>query len=97
MSILTIVASITAKEGKAAIVKAELEKLMKASPSDEGCLTYKLHRDIDNPDHFLFYENWSSNEHFNKHMEQPHIAEYVKATEGLLEQFKMYKMVQVES
>jgi len=60
MSKLTIVAHITAKADKIALVKAELKKLISPTRIEEGCLQYDLHQDRNNPACFMFYENWQS-------------------------------------
>ena len=54
---LTIVANIEAKSDKIDFVKAELEKLIHITRSEDGCLQYDLHQDNENPAHFMFYEN----------------------------------------
>ncbi len=58
MAPLTIVANIKAKADKIDLVKAELEKLIDITRSEEGCLQYDLHQDNENPAHFLFYETY---------------------------------------
>ena len=58
MAKLTIVANIKTKKDKVELVKAELMKLIDITRAEEGCITYDLHQDNENPAHFLFYENW---------------------------------------
>ena len=92
MGKLTIVAHITASEGNAETVKAGLEKLIAPSRADRGCLQYDLHQAHDNPAHFMFYENWSSRDEWLAHMEQPHLATWRTATEGMIADFRVYEM-----
>ena len=40
---LTILAQITAVEGKEAFVRAELEKLIIITRAEDGCIQYDLH------------------------------------------------------
>ena len=69
------------------LVKAELEKLIPVTRAEEGCIQYDLHQDNENPAHFMFYENWVSRELWQVHMNAPHLAAYVKATEGAVAEF----------
>ncbi len=95
MSHLTIVAHITAKADQVDCVKAELEKLVEITRSEEGCMQYDLHQDNDNPAHFMFYENWESREQWQKHMAAPHLLAYKAATDGTIEQFVLSEMTRV--
>ena len=95
MSKLTIVANIKAKSDKIELVKAELEKLIPSTRSEEGCINYDLHQDKGNPAHFLFYENWESRELWQAHMGNQHLADYLAATEGAVEEFTVNEMTQI--
>lgn len=89
---LTIVANIKAKSDKVDLVKAELEKLIDTTRTEEGCLQYDLHQDNKNPAHFLFYENWESHELQQSHMRNQHLQDYMAATEGAIEEFTLNEM-----
>lgn len=56
---LTIVAKIEAKPGSEDLVYQELQNLIAPTQVEDGCLNYDLHRSIENPALFLFYENWT--------------------------------------
>ncbi|MEM9080023.1 MAG: putative quinol monooxygenase [Verrucomicrobiota bacterium] len=86
---LTITGSVLAKLDKVDFVKAELLKLIDVTRAEEGCIQYDLHQDNNNPAQFLFYENWESRELWQKHMENTHIAAYLEATEGAVENFTL--------
>lgn len=92
---LTIVATILAKEGHEALVKKELLKLIDTTRAEEGCIDYDLHQDNNNKNLFLFYENWTNRDLWQKHMNNPHLAEYMKATEGAVEEFSLHEMTQL--
>lgn len=89
---LTIVAKILAKEEKRELVKKELIKLIDITRAEKGCINYDLHQDNENPNLFLFYENWESKELWQLHMNNTHLAEYMKATEGAVEEFTLNEM-----
>lgn len=95
MSTLTVVANIKAVAGKHELVKSELRKLIEITLKEEGCINYDLHQDNDNPAHFMFYENWASRELWQAHMEQPHLADYLAATEGAVEGFTLNEMTNI--
>ncbi|MEM6490583.1 MAG: putative quinol monooxygenase [Pseudomonadota bacterium] len=92
MAKLTIVANIKAHPDKVELVKAELLKLIEITRGEAGCINYDLHQDNDNPAHFLFYENWESRDLWQTHMGAPHLANYMAATEGAVEDFTLNEM-----
>tara|TARA_R110001606_G_scaffold189498_1_gene337316 strand:- start:660 stop:950 length:291 start_codon:yes stop_codon:yes gene_type:complete len=92
MSKLTIVAKIVAKEEKREFVKAELLKLIPITRAEKGNINYDLHQDNENPNLFLFHENWESRELWQEHMNNEHLAEYVKVTDGAVEEFILNEM-----
>ncbi|MEL7370188.1 MAG: putative quinol monooxygenase [Myxococcota bacterium] len=92
MSNLTIVAHIHANPDQVERVAAELKKLIDITRAEEGCLQYDLHQDNEKPEHFMFYENWTSRELWQKHMNAPHLQAYLKATEGAVAAFDLYEM-----
>ena len=91
---LTIVARIEAAPDQITRVKAELIRLIEPTRREEGCLQYDLHQDNSNPALFLFFENWTSRALWQAHMESPHLAAYMKATEGAVVSFSLNEMTQ---
>ncbi len=89
---LTVVARIVAKDEKRELVKTELLKLVEPTRAEEGCIDYELHQDNENPNLFLFYENWVNRELWQKHMNNKHLAQYATATEGAVEDFVLHEM-----
>lgn len=95
MSKLTIVANVHANPDQVDLVKAELEKLVPITRAEEGCIQYDLHRDNDNPAHFMFFEIWESRELWQTHMNAPHLAVYVKAVDGAIADFTLSEMAHI--
>lgn len=89
---LTVVAHVAARSDKIGLVKAELEKLVDITRSEEGCLQYDLHQDNERPAHFMFYENWESREFWQAHMSNQHLKDYRAATDGAVEVFTLHEM-----
>ncbi len=95
MSKLTIVARILAKPEKRELVKAELLKLIEPTRAEKGCINYDLHQDNENENLFIFHENWESHEIWQEHMNNSHLAEYTKATDGAVEEFIVHQLTQI--
>ena len=89
---LTIVASIFVKEAHREFVKSELIKLIAPTLKEKGCMNYDLHQDNENPNHFMFYENWESWDLWQDHMKTEHIEAYMKTTDGMVDQFTLNEM-----
>ncbi|WP_298421059.1 putative quinol monooxygenase [uncultured Kordia sp.] len=92
MSQLTILAKIVAKNGKSAFIKEELLKLIAVTRAEKGCINYDLHQDNENENLFVFYENWENRELWQQHMQNDHLAEYLKVTDGAVASFELNEM-----
>jgi len=95
MSKLTLVASITAKEGKVELLKSKLVELMAPTKAEKGCVNYHLHQDNENPAHFLFYENWESRELWQDHMESDHIKGFMATSDELVEAVTITELAEI--
>lgn len=73
MSIVNVVAAIAAKPGQEQRVEDILKGLVRPSRQDKGCILYDLHKDLDNPGVFVFYEAWESREMLEAHLNAPHL------------------------
>lgn len=93
---LTIIAKIVAKTEKRELVKLELEKLIPITLKEEGCIDYDLHQDIDNPNLFLFYENWQNRETWQKHMGNQHLKDFATHTEDAIVEIVINEMKQIK-
>lgn len=96
MARLTIVANIHADPDRIDLVKSELEKLVPITRAETGCIQYDLHQDNDDPAHFLFFENWETRALWQTHMNAPHLAAYMQATEGAVTEFTLSEMTRVD-
>ncbi|MBL8024340.1 MAG: antibiotic biosynthesis monooxygenase [Elusimicrobia bacterium] len=92
MTKLIIGANIRAKPDRIQLVKAELEKLVPITRAEKGCIQYDLHRNNNDPAHFMFYEIWESRELWQAHMKAPHLVAYRQATESVVEEFRLDEM-----
>lgn len=92
---LTIVATIKAKADQVEIMKAELEKMVALTRAEDGCVQYDLHQDNDDPSRFLFYENWQSRDHWQRHMASEHLQAYQQATADAVEEITIFEMTRI--
>jgi quinol monooxygenase YgiN len=81
---ITVVSRIKAKAGMEEEVKKELMALINPTRSEEGCINYDLHQSTDNKSLFLFYENWTSKDALDEHMNKPHLDAFKKKGRKLL-------------
>jgi quinol monooxygenase YgiN len=81
---LSVVARVKAREGMEDEVRRECLALVAPSRRERGCLNYDLHQSADDPTLFLFYENWTSREDLEQHLETAHALRFDERTEGML-------------
>jgi len=82
MKELIVVATITAKDGNEAIVRAALEQVVPPSRAEAGCLRYDLNGDLGNHANFIMLEAWRDQEALTQHEATPHFQALVKAIGG---------------
>lgn len=92
---LTIVARILVKPEKREFVKSELLKLIDITRAEKGCIQYDLHQDNENENLFLFFENWENRTLWQVHMNNQHLADYIKATDGAVDEFIVHEMTHI--
>jgi len=92
---LTIVAIIEAKKDKASFVESELLKLIDPTKKEQGCLEYRLQKDNENPEKFIFFERWESKKLWQTHMESDHLKELVQNTDGMLDKLEIKEMSEI--
>ncbi|NIF23044.1 MULTISPECIES: putative quinol monooxygenase [Pantoea] len=71
---LPVVALFTVKAGHEETVEQLFRGVIEATLKEEGCISYQLNRDIENPRRFIWTEEWQSRELLQKHIESPHIS-----------------------
>lgn len=81
---VTVLAQIKAKPGMETQLKDELLSLIVPTHSEEGCINYDLHQSNQDPTHFIFYENWKSQEDLDQHLGKPYIQGFLSKADELL-------------
>jgi quinol monooxygenase YgiN len=76
-NVLTVVARLRAAKNKgdalAALLAEQATAVRRAEP---GCLVYRAHRSIQDPELFLFYEMYVDDAAFELHRTAPHLAAF---------------------
>jgi quinol monooxygenase YgiN len=60
------------------------QRLAAASRGEAGCSGYRLYQDTEDPDAFVFVEEWDGDEALQEHFRTPHIAEFIQAIPAAL-------------
>jgi len=96
MSQVFVIARVQARAESVGTVQKELQKLVGLTRvKDEGCISYDLFLDNENPAVFHFFETWESGQSLDRHLESGHFRQYLNATEGLLEGSAVCRMTKI--
>ena len=87
---LTVIAKLKAKGGSEEQLYQELRGLVGPTRAEEGCINYDLHRSVEDPNLFMFYENWESQPLWEQQMESPHLSEFSSKQEELTETWELF-------
>jgi quinol monooxygenase YgiN len=83
--LITVVAVMKAKSGKEDQLRAAALALVQPTRQEEGCVQYDLHVHLADPAWLVFYENWTSVEHLERHGTSPHLTAFRAIAADLLE------------
>ena len=67
-------------------LRAGLEALVEPTSKEQGWVNYDLHQSIEDPDLFLFYENWESGADLDAHLAAPHLTQFAARIPELLDE-----------
>lgn len=82
---LTVVARIKAKKGAEEEVMQTLLSLIKPTRAEPGCIDYRLHQGAEDKSLFLFYENWTSKQALDEHLQKPYLQAFIARADDLLD------------
>jgi len=83
MSLFTV-AHFRCLPGRGSEVEAHLAPLVEPTAAEDGCVYYRYFRDIDDPNHFVFWEEWRDRESLDVHIAADHVQSMLAAVEPLL-------------
>lgn len=69
-----------------------LHQVVHPSRNESGCITYKLHKSLDEQGVFVFYEIWQDEESLKKHIESNHYKAYRLQAEQLIESRNVHRL-----
>lgn len=90
-----VIATLQAKPEYVDVVSTAVHEIIEASRLEVGNLQYDLHRDMDKPGCFVFFERWASSEALEKHNVTEHFKRFVSQVDGKLEQLDIKKLKQI--
>lgn len=73
------VVDIVAADGRADEIIAAFDACITLTHLEPGCLTYALHRDNADPNHFVHVERWRSQADLDEHMTKPYLGDLLTA------------------
>ena len=82
---ITITAMMKSKEGSADDLSKVIREYAPKFCKDPGCLMYKVVKRIDNPNMFLFYEQYENEDALKFHSGAPHFKEMFGAMKPYLD------------
>jgi quinol monooxygenase YgiN len=92
----TIIGMVVAKDETREELRAILTAQVAPTRAEAGCINYDFHVDADDPNVFMFYENWRSKADLEAHLKTPHLQPLFGRLEELLArpvEIKFYKML----
>ena len=63
-----------ARPGKEAELRKALTDVLAPTRKEDGFIQYDLHVHTGDGSRFVFYENWTSREHLDRHLSSPHLT-----------------------
>ncbi|KXU91267.1 antibiotic biosynthesis monooxygenase [Paraburkholderia monticola] len=85
MAEIAVVAISVAKPGYEEQLREALEGIVGPTRNEAGALQYDLHRDVQEPRRFVFFERWQSQDALAAHAKSAHIQAYKKAAADWIE------------
>lgn len=92
---IIVVADIFIHSGMNKDVEILLETLVNSSRKEIGNLKYSLNLDNNDDTHYLMYEEWESSEILNIHKESKHFHDFIKMSEGLIDNIEIVELKNV--
>ncbi|QFT56530.1 putative quinol monooxygenase [Microbulbifer sp. THAF38] len=94
---LYVMAKVKSKLGETQKAKNILTRLAENSEKESGCLSYQILFSGEDTDTFMTLEVWDSKESEQKHWQEPHLKETLKALEPILAEEPRIEKYQVTS
>lgn len=92
---LVVMAFLQARPGRGKDLKAMLERLVRDCAGHEGLLLYSVHEDKQDPDAFVFYEQFTSEQALKVHGESPELRRFREESKDLLAQETQIRLLKL--
>ena len=83
MSEVVVAAAFKVKPGREAEAEEALREVTRATHEEDGCLTYALHRGLDEPGRFVILERWRARADLDAHLQTPHVQRLASMADAL--------------
>jgi len=96
MSDCTIIGMVVAKPEKREELRAILAAQVVPARAEPGCINYEFHVDAEDPNTFMFYENWRGAADLDAHLRMPHLKPLQSRVDELLSrpvEIRFYQML----
>lgn len=90
------VAIFLAKPGAEEKLEALFRSVIATTLKEEGCISYQLNRDLDQPRRFVWTEEWKSRALLDKHAAAPHIQAILAEVPALVESAEVIPLRKVD-
>lgn len=87
-----VIATLQAKPEFLSDVTNAMHEIVEPSRLELGNLQYDLHRALENPCTFVFFERWASSEALDKHDATAHFQQFVNRLDGKLDALDIKKL-----
>jgi len=84
MSNVVVVASFKVQEGRVDEAVTALTPVIEQTHDEAGCLSYALHRDVNDPLRLVLVERWTSQVALESHFQQPYLESLGQMAADLL-------------
>jgi quinol monooxygenase YgiN len=91
-----VIAIYIAKPGAEDKLQTLFQSVIASTLKEEGCISYQLNRDLDEPRRFVWTEEWESREAMNRHAAAPHIAAILSDMADLVEQGEVISLRKID-
>ena len=80
----TIIGTVVAKPEKREELLKLLASFVAPTRTEPGCINYDFHHDAEDPNTFVFYENFATKQALDKHLAMPYLQPLIDRTDELL-------------
>ena len=84
MSHCTLIGTVVARNETREDLQRILSAMVAPTRAEPGCINYDFHVDAEDPNVFVFYENWKSRADLDAHLKTPHLAPLIGRLDELL-------------